>query len=194
METNTESNGIAFVIFGVTGDLTRRKLMPALYELHLSGRLPQPLCIYGFARRDWTDATLGMNLLEGVQEFAGSQPIDNSVANELLDCARYIRSTFDDIQGYNQLAQLLHKNSIQNIIYYLATPPEDYPLIIKKIGECEVFPLVQGQRLKEDRIRYDVPVIAAAAISLSDTGSPKPLPDFADLKRIRLTGMVVKEH
>jgi len=136
METNSESSGIAFVIFGVTGDLTRRKLMPALYELHLSGRLPQPLCIYGFARRDWTDDTLGINLLEGVQEFARSQPIDNNLANDLLNCTRYIHSTFDDSQGYNQLAQLLHKNSIQNIIYYLATPPEDYPLIIKKIGEC----------------------------------------------------------
>src|SRR5450759_2145450 len=114
METNSESSGIAFVIFGVTGDLTRRKLMPALYELHLAGRLPQPLCIYGFARRDWTDDTLGINLLEGVQEFARSQPIDNNLANDLLNCKRYIHSTFDDSQGYNQLAQLLHKNSIQN--------------------------------------------------------------------------------
>jgi glucose-6-phosphate 1-dehydrogenase len=118
--------------------------MPALYELHLSGRLPQPICIYGFARRDWTDDTLGENLLEGVQEFARSQPIDDIAANDLLNCARYIRSTFDDTQGYNQLAQLLHENGIQNIIYYLATPPEDYPLIIQKIGECGLNENLEG--------------------------------------------------
>ena len=49
------SGSIAFVIFGVTGDLTRRKLIPALYELLISKRLPEPLKIIGFARRDWTD-------------------------------------------------------------------------------------------------------------------------------------------
>jgi glucose-6-phosphate 1-dehydrogenase len=136
METNSESKGIAFVIFGVTGDLTRRKLMPAIYELHLSGRLPEPLCIYGFARRDWNDEILGKNLLDGVQEFARNQPIDHQVADELLNCARYIRSTFDDTQGYVQLLNELHENGIQNIIFYLATPPEDYSLIIQKIGEC----------------------------------------------------------
>ena len=48
----------AFVVFGVTGDLTRRKLIPALYELQLAGRLPEDFHIIGFARRDWTDEFL----------------------------------------------------------------------------------------------------------------------------------------
>jgi glucose-6-phosphate 1-dehydrogenase len=136
MEITEKSNGIAFIIFGVTGDLTRRKLMPALYELHLSGRLPQPLCIFGFARRDWNDEILRKNLLDGVQEFARNKPIDTKAVGDLLDCARYIRSTFDDSQGYVELSKLLHENGIQNIVFYLATPPEDYSLIIQKIGGC----------------------------------------------------------
>jgi glucose-6-phosphate 1-dehydrogenase len=136
MEINPEEDGIAFVIFGVTGDLTRRKLMPALYELNLSKRLPQPLCIYGFARRDWTDEVMGQKLIDGVREFARTQPVVQEVADELLKCARYIQSTFDDLDGYNLLFRLLNDNHIRNIIFYLATPPEDYPMIIQKIGDC----------------------------------------------------------
>ncbi len=59
------SKGIAFVIFGVTGDLTRRKLIPALYELLLSNRLAAPIYIVGFARRDWSDEYLKQVLRKG---------------------------------------------------------------------------------------------------------------------------------
>ncbi len=127
--------GIAFVIFGVTGDLTRRKLIPALYELHQANQLPEALCVIGFARRNWSDGMLQENLMSGIKEFARHQPIDEKAAEQLLYCARYVQSTFDDPNGYQNLAQVLRDKEIRNVIYYLATPPEDYSLIVRKIGE-----------------------------------------------------------
>jgi glucose-6-phosphate 1-dehydrogenase len=130
------SEPVGFVIFGVTGDLTRRKLIPAIYELKLSGRLEVPLHIIGFARRDWTDETLRENLRAGVEEFARTQPVDKAVLDDLLANAHYVRSTFDDIEGYHRLRQLLEDNQLRNVMYYLATPPEAYTEIIYNIGKA----------------------------------------------------------
>ncbi|HMD88443.1 MAG TPA: glucose-6-phosphate dehydrogenase, partial [Anaerolineaceae bacterium] len=66
----SQTDRIAFVIFGVTGDLTRRKLIPALYELCVSDRLPMPIDIIGFARRDLTDASMKNMLQTGITSFA----------------------------------------------------------------------------------------------------------------------------
>jgi glucose-6-phosphate 1-dehydrogenase len=126
---------VGFVVFGVTGDLTRRKLIPALYELKLAGRLEVPFYIIGFARRDWSDETLRDTLREGVQEFARNQPVDETVLNELLSRAHYVRSTFDDTEGYHRLSTLLGDLNVHNVMFYLATPPESYPEIIRNIGK-----------------------------------------------------------
>jgi glucose-6-phosphate 1-dehydrogenase len=127
----------AFVVFGVTGDLTRRKLIPALYELKLSKRLEVPFYIIGFARRDWSDDSLREHMREGVKEFARSQPVDEPVLEDLLSNARYVQSTFDDIEGYRQLHDLLDQLKIKNVMFYLATPPESYVEIISNIGKTQ---------------------------------------------------------
>jgi glucose-6-phosphate 1-dehydrogenase len=127
----------ALVIFGVTGDLTRRKLIPALYELKLSGRLEGPLYIIGFARRDWTDDFLRETFREGVKEFARTNDINEDVLADLLSRAHYVRSSFDDINGYHNLAKLLAELQIINVLYYLATPPESYVEIIRNIGASQ---------------------------------------------------------
>ncbi len=128
---------IAFVIFGVTGDLTRRKLIPAIYELKLAGRLEVPFYIIGFARRDWTDDSLREHLSEGVKEFARSRPIDNKLLDDLLANAHYVRSTFNDLDGYHRLKDVLEDLHIHNVMFYLATPPESYIEIIHNIGMAE---------------------------------------------------------
>lgn len=128
---------VGFVVFGVTGDLTRRKLIPALYELQCSGRLEAPLYIIGFARRDWTDEFLRETLREGVEEFARTVPVDEAVLNDLLSRAHYVRSTFDDLDGYERLASLLKELDIDNVMFYLATPPESYVEIIRNIGSTQ---------------------------------------------------------
>jgi glucose-6-phosphate 1-dehydrogenase len=130
----SSSEPVGIVIFGVTGDLTRRKLIPALYELKLSRRLEVPLHIIGFARRDWSDETLQDTLREGVEEFARSKPVDEGVLEDLLSRAHYVRSTFDDPEGYQRLDEKLKELEIRNVMFYLATPPESYADIIQNIG------------------------------------------------------------
>jgi len=126
----------ALVIFGVTGDLTTRKLIPALYELHVAGKLPDDLLVIGFARRDWSDDAMRSHLQEGVQAYARTQPIDDSALKDLLSRMRYVRSTFDDLDGYQRLNKLLNELNAGNRLYYLAAPPQAYPVVVEKIGEA----------------------------------------------------------
>jgi glucose-6-phosphate 1-dehydrogenase len=130
----TGDEPVGFVVFGVTGDLTRRKLIPALYELKKAGRLDVPFFVIGFARRDWTDETLREHLIQGVNEFARTKPVQKEVVDDLLSSARYVQSTFDDEEGYFKLRELLDELNIRNVMYYLATPPESYIEIIRNLG------------------------------------------------------------
>jgi len=126
----------ALVIFGVTGDLTTRKLIPALYELHVAGKLPDDLLVIGFARRDWSDDAMRSHLQEGVQVYARTQPINDYALKDLLSRMRYVRSTFDELDGYQRLNKLLNELNAGNRLYYLAAPPQAYPVVVEKIGEA----------------------------------------------------------
>lgn len=134
--TEPEAEPVGFVIFGVTGDLTRRKLFPALYQLARDQRLPTRLTIIGLARRDWADETLREELRSATAEFARSQPVDEAVLEGLCGTARYVRSAFDNPEGYDALKSLILSLGIKNVLFYLATPPESYPEIIRRLGEC----------------------------------------------------------
>jgi glucose-6-phosphate 1-dehydrogenase len=136
MDTLDNQLRTALVIFGVTGDLTTRKLIPALYELHIAGKLPDDMLVVGFARRDWSDDAMRSHLQEGVQAHARSQPIDDSALRDLLSRMRYVRSTFDDLDGYQRLNKLLNDINAGNRLYYLAAPPQAYPVVVEKIGEA----------------------------------------------------------
>ena len=106
-QMSDDKERVAFVIFGVTGDLTHRKLIPALYELKSSHRLPEPVTIIGFARRDWDDQQLQEELKKGVRQFARSQPVQEDVLSQLVSDARYVQSSFDDPNGYEKLKSQL---------------------------------------------------------------------------------------
>ncbi len=135
-------NNIAFIIFGVTGDLTRRKLLPALYELELGDRLPAEFHMIGFARRDWTDDVLRNSFRDGINEFARSKPVDETCLEKLMTGTHYCRSTFDDTEGYQRLGQLIQSHGIKNVVFYLATPPDEYVPIIRNLGSAN---LTQGR-------------------------------------------------
>jgi glucose-6-phosphate 1-dehydrogenase len=131
-------DGIAFIIFGVTGDLARRKLAPALYELNRAARLPNNFFTIGFARRDWNDDFLRSTLRDAVKEFARTKPLEYDALENLLSKAYYIQSSFDDPEGYQQLKKKLADLKTANVVFYLATPPDEYVTIIRKIGECDL--------------------------------------------------------
>ncbi len=135
---NGSNSTTAFVIFGVTGDLTKRKLIPALYELLVSGKIVSPLCILGFARRDWDDDTLRDLIKASLGEFAPELPIETIETNQFLERVKYIQSTFDDPNGYQRLGNYLKDSGAQNLLFYLATPPENYLEVIRNIGTSEL--------------------------------------------------------
>lgn len=134
-ETNGDS-AIAFVIFGVTGDLAHRKLLPALYELCREDRLLSPLTIVGFARRDWTDEKLREEMRACVEKHARTRPLDEEALERLLQSMFYVQSTFEDTQGYRRLAQKLDELQLANRLYYLASPPTEYSNIVRNLGEA----------------------------------------------------------
>lgn len=132
------------VIFGVTGDLTRRKLLPALYELALAKRLPEEIHLIGFARREWTNEILRSNLTKAIEEHARSKPVDHEIVSQLLRNISYVQGTFEEAQGYENLKKVLEKIKGAEVLFYLATPPDEYCPIIFKIDECGLNKSKQG--------------------------------------------------
>ncbi len=127
---------IGFVIFGATGDLTRRKLLPALYQLALEDQLPDRVHIIGFARRDWNDDKFREMMKAGIEEFARTQPIRQNALDKVLGCLHFVSSVFDDAEGYDKLNDLLEEVGADNRYFYLATPPSAYKNIVEHLGEA----------------------------------------------------------
>ena len=111
MKHDNDGNPVALVIFGVTGDLTRRKLIPALYQLCKDDQLPSPLHIIGFARRPWSDEKLREELTAGIMQFARTKPVETHSVEELLKNATYIQSDFQEAEGYNHLLRYLEEKN-----------------------------------------------------------------------------------
>jgi glucose-6-phosphate 1-dehydrogenase len=137
-ETSVVYAPVAIVIFGVTGDLTHRKLLPALYELQREGRFPAPIHVIGFARREWTDEILRDSLRQAVFEFARTQPVVTEKLEQLLSWSHYVRSSFDEEDGYIQLRKKLDELGVCNVLFYLATPPEAYISIVRNLGKHDL--------------------------------------------------------
>jgi glucose-6-phosphate 1-dehydrogenase len=138
-DKNANNEGaIAFVIFGVTGDLTHRKLIPAIYQLILGQRMPMPVYVIGFARRDWNDDHMRNVFANSVDESLKGQLLDANALKVLLEQSHYVQGNFDDPSGYENLKKLMQELPVKNAVYYLATPPEAYPTIIEQIGKHEL--------------------------------------------------------
>ncbi len=134
-DNNPEAAPTAAIIFGVTGDLAYRKLVPALYELELMNQLPGNIPIIGFARRDWDREYMQQHFRKAVHEYARTSPVQPAKLERLLGQMYYLKSTFGDLDGYNRLNALLADLGVKNRLYYLAVPPESYPTIIHNLGE-----------------------------------------------------------
>jgi glucose-6-phosphate 1-dehydrogenase len=131
MKTKTPEP-IAFVIFGVTGDLASRKLIPAVYELLASAKITAPLHIIGFARRDWSDEQFRQVVLDAIIKTV-ENPSPEAV-KAIVENAHYIRSEFHQADGYQTLKSYLAQIHCSQALFYLATPPESYLTIIEQIG------------------------------------------------------------
>jgi glucose-6-phosphate 1-dehydrogenase len=127
------------VIFGATGDLTHRKLLPALYNLALEHPLPAGFSVVGFARRPYTDDQFREQALESINQYSRQKPVNPQVWESFACGIRYLQSSFNDPGGYERLNTLLNELDHErgtggNRIFYLSTPPSQYPEIIQRLG------------------------------------------------------------
>src|SRR5271154_1252893 len=128
----------ALVIFGATGDLAHRKLLPALYNLAHEGALPERFEMIGVARRDQEHDDFREMARESIERFSRRRP-DPKVLNGLIDDMRYVPGAFDDDGVYEQIHKVLREFDERaglelNHIFYLSTAPQFFPLIAEKLG------------------------------------------------------------
>lgn len=128
------------VIFGATGDLTARKLTPALYNLAVEGQLPGHFACVGFARREKSNDDFRKEMLDAVNKFSRNKPVMPDIWQQFSNQLFYHRSEFHEDEGYERLARLLHEIDTQhgtkgNRVFYLSTQPSFFPLIIEKLSK-----------------------------------------------------------
>jgi glucose-6-phosphate 1-dehydrogenase len=129
----------ALVIFGASGDLTRRKLFPALYSLALRSLLPERFGVVGVARTEESDDEFRERMKAAVQEF-GRDEFRQETWDWLADGMRYVATDFADEGGEDRVAQTLTELDEQrglagNRVYYFAVPPDAIATLVQSIGE-----------------------------------------------------------
>ncbi len=127
----------ALVVFGATGDLARKKLIPAVYDLFNRGLLPPGFVLLGFARRDWSDGDFAEFARESAEKGART-PFREEVWDRLAGSVRFLQGSFDDDAAFDRLASTLadleHSHGIGgNTAFYLSVPPSAFPVVLKQM-------------------------------------------------------------
>jgi glucose-6-phosphate 1-dehydrogenase len=140
MRVQRTPDSCAIVVFGATGDLTARKLMPALYNLARERQLPGGFSVMGFARRDWSDDQFRAQMKDAVTKYS-REPLDDDVWDSFARELHYVRGEFDNMPAYETLGERLEKHDEAhgaggNRLFYLATPPDAYGTIARHLGEA----------------------------------------------------------
>lgn len=142
---------LSLVIFGASGDLTRRKLIPALFNLYKDGYLDAPINIIGFARRKKSDAEFRKEMTESIKEFSRRSPDSEEQLSAFIASVGYVSGTFESEEGYKELRNRLRKFTIDkrvpgNALFYMATPPGAFKDIIRNLRAADlVTPIDEGE-------------------------------------------------
>jgi glucose-6-phosphate 1-dehydrogenase len=126
------------VLFGVTGDLARKKLMPSIYDLSQRGLLPPGFALVGFARRDWADQDFAQIVHDSVRQYART-PFRESVWRQLAEGFRFVPGAFDDDDAFDRLAATVadldrDRGTGGNHAFYLSVPPASFPVVTKQLA------------------------------------------------------------
>ena len=142
-------NGLptSIVIFGASGDLTQRKLVPSLFNLYRKGRLPKQFRIIGYGNTDFSDDQFRAHIEEGLKQFATFDYKDNDW-DSFADSIVYQQGRYTDLADFKKLAAFLKEWEINsgNRIYYMATPPGVFPNIIDLLGLTDQLTEYNGWR------------------------------------------------
>jgi glucose-6-phosphate 1-dehydrogenase len=140
LRLSREPEPFSVVIFGVTGDLTRSKLIPALFSLYLKGNI-STFNIIGFARRPWNPPVIQEKVREmiDIPQFANAT---EEQKRSFLQKVDYIQSTFEEDHGYRSIDE--KTKGFPGRLYYLATPPNSYTEVIEHLGNLNLSRERQG--------------------------------------------------
>ncbi|MCU1506421.1 MAG: glucose-6-phosphate 1-dehydrogenase [Microbacteriaceae bacterium] len=139
----------SLIIFGVTGDLSRKKLMPAVYDLANRGLLPPGFALVGFARRDWEDQDFARVVHDAVKQYART-PFDEDVWAQLAQGIRFVQGEFDDDAAFEQLKETLDeldhtRGTMGNHAFYLSIPPKSFPQVTEQLRRSGLAEQSDGQ-------------------------------------------------
>ncbi|MBG6238024.1 glucose-6-phosphate 1-dehydrogenase [Mycetocola sp. CAN_C7] len=137
------------IIFGVTGDLSRKKLMPAVYDLANRGLLPPGFSLVGFARRDWEDQDFEQVVHEAVKAYARTE-YREEVWNQLAQGIRFVPGEFGDDAAFEQLKETVEKldaerGTMGNHAFYLSIPPKAFPEVTEQLRRSGLADASEGQ-------------------------------------------------
>ncbi len=127
------------VIFGASGDLTQRKLVPALYNLRRKNRISETLNVVGFARRPWDDATFRERMREGVEEHSAGS-FDANLWGQMCEHVHYFQGHLEEPEDFKKLGEYLTQleGGPADRLYYLATAPEYYAPVAASLGAADI--------------------------------------------------------
>jgi glucose-6-phosphate 1-dehydrogenase len=127
----------ALVIFGVTGDLSRKKLMPAVYDLANRGLLPPGFALVGFARRDWEDQDFARVVHDAVKQHSRTE-FREETWQQLAAGIRFVQGEFDDPAAFRRLRETVDRLDVErgtmgNHAFYLSIPPKAFPVVAQQL-------------------------------------------------------------
>lgn len=132
----------SIVIFGASGDLTARKLIPALYHLFAEKQLPNPIRIIGFARREKSDVDWRAELKTGVESFSRTKRVDTATWDEFAKNLFYCQGEFSDEKAYQKLGEQLagfgHEELKNNLLFYLSTSPSQFAEVAEHLSRARL--------------------------------------------------------
>ncbi|MFZ2964455.1 MAG: glucose-6-phosphate dehydrogenase [Rhodoglobus sp.] len=137
------------VIFGVTGDLSRKKLMPAVYDLANRGLLPPGFALVGFARREWEDQDFAKVVHDAVQQYARTE-FNEDVWAQLSEGIRFVQGEFDQPEAFQRLKATIdaldrERGTMGNHAFYLSIPPKLFPQVTEQLRNSGLAEQVNGQ-------------------------------------------------
>jgi glucose-6-phosphate 1-dehydrogenase len=141
-ETRKAVEPCSIVIFGASGDLTARKLIPALYHLYKDKQMPPDFRVIGFARREKTDDSFRVELRAALDQFSRTKPVDDKVWSEFASRLFYCMGEFSDQAAYEKLEKQLSSfgdaHLRHNLLFYLATSPSQFGEVAEKLNAAGV--------------------------------------------------------
>jgi len=137
----TSAEPCSVILFGASGDLAKRKVIPAMYDLAQHNSLGERYAIIGFARTPMTDESFRATIGEAAKTISEVGPIDPTKWNDFSSNLYYSAGEYGDLNSYAQLAKRLaeidkEKKLGGNRLFYLSTPPEVYPDIVEQLGRA----------------------------------------------------------